>query len=117
MQYEKRALVVLLDKNERDATTQLLSRMGLAVNVVASGEEAVYWLEDHDCDLLVLDAQLPDMHAWTMLHDLKELIDLSQLPTIVFTSKPTLVPMHNVTTLVAPIPESHLRQVLGDLLA
>ena len=48
-------LVVDDVKEQRDLATEMLKKLNYAVSSVASGEEAVVYLKDHPCDLMVLD--------------------------------------------------------------
>ena len=40
---------------QRQIASEMLEKLGYAVNVAASGEEAVNYLTDHSADLIVLD--------------------------------------------------------------
>jgi len=42
-------------KEQRELATEMLNKLNYRVSSVASGEEAVMYLKDHPCDLMVLD--------------------------------------------------------------
>ena len=46
---------------QRQVATGMLSKLGYRVSAVASGEEAVEHLREHEADLLVLDMIMPDL--------------------------------------------------------
>jgi two-component system cell cycle sensor histidine kinase/response regulator CckA len=48
-------LVVDDIREQRDIASGMLSKLGYTVATVASGEDAIVWLEDHCVDLLILD--------------------------------------------------------------
>ncbi len=50
------AILVVDDvKEQRELATKMLTKLNYRVNAVASGEEAVEYLQDHTVDLVVLD--------------------------------------------------------------
>jgi CheY-like chemotaxis protein len=55
MGHGESVLVVDDMQEQRQVATTLLTRLGYQVNAVASGEEALAYLENHQVDLLVLD--------------------------------------------------------------
>jgi CheY-like chemotaxis protein len=59
---EPRALVVDDHPDIRSIMTRLLPRVGLVVAAEAeSGEEAVAWCDEHEVDVVIMDAQMPGM--------------------------------------------------------
>ncbi|RUM38815.1 MAG: hypothetical protein DSY57_02045, partial [Desulfobulbus sp.] len=51
----ERILVVEDQKNQREIARRLLARLGYEVHSVASGEEAVEFIKQHQVDLILLD--------------------------------------------------------------
>ena len=48
-----------MQKNQREVTCQLLTRLGYSAEAVSSGEEAIKYLEKLPADLIVLDMIMP----------------------------------------------------------
>ncbi len=111
----KEAVLAVRHNDEREAVTHLLEELNMLVHQANSGRDAIYILEDHACDFLVMDIQLGDMHAWKMLSTLKESVDLNTLPTIVIMDETTVVPLTNVTPVVRPVSMAKLKNVIINL--
>lgn len=111
----KEVVLAVRQQDERTAVTHLLNELHMTVHQAQTGRDAIYILEDHACDFLVMDIQLDDMHAWKMLYTLKESVDLSALPTIVIMDEPTVVPLNNVTPVVRPVSMAKLKNVIMKL--
>lgn len=111
----KEVVLAVRHADERQAVTDLLEEMHMIVHHAETGRDAIYLLEDHHCDFLVMDVKLADMHAWKMLHTLKESVDLSTLPTIVIMDEQTVVPLPNVTAVVRPVAMSKLKNIIFSL--
>ncbi len=101
--------------DERQAVTNLLKDLHMEVHHAESGMEAIHLLEDNSCDCLVMDIQLPDMHAWKMLGTLRESVNLKGLPTVVIMDEQAVVPLDNVTPVVRPVALAKLRHIIFDL--
>jgi CheY-like chemotaxis protein len=56
-------LVVDDESQQRDVTGKMLSMLGYTVTALASGEEAVAYLQDHTVDLLLLDMIMPGING------------------------------------------------------
>ena len=56
-------LVVDDEEDVRWALKMILTRSGYVVATASSGAEALCWLKDHGCDLILLDAKLGDMEG------------------------------------------------------
>lgn len=112
----KEAVLVVRHEDERQAMTRLLENdLQMVVRQAASGRDAIYIMEDHACDFLLMDIQLSDMHAWKMLNTLKESVDLSTLPIVVIMDEPTVVPLASVTAVVRPVAVARLKRVISNL--
>lgn len=111
----KEVVLVVRQDDERQAVASLLEELNMTVHHAETGQGAIYMLEDHDCDFLLMDVQLPDMHGWKMLGRLKESVDLTTLPTVVIMDEATVVPLPNVTVVVRPVSMAKLRNIIFSL--
>lgn len=111
----KKALLVVRQADERDAISGLLIDMDMDVDHALTGQEAIMMLEDKPFDCLIMDIQLPDMHAWSVLGTLKELIDLSRLPTIVIMDDAAVTALPSVTPVVRPVAMKRLQFIIQGL--
>ena len=111
----KEVVLAVRHDDERKAVTYLLEDLNMTVRQAESGRDAIFILEDHACDFLVMDIQLNDMHAWKMLSILKESVDLTSLPTIVIMDETSVIPLSNVTPVVRPVSMAKLKNVIVKL--
>lgn len=111
----KEVVLAVRHADERHAVSDLLEDLHMIVHHAESGQDAIYLLEDHACDFLVMDVQLSDMHAWKMLSRLKESVDVTALPTVVIMDEQTVVPLANVTPVVRPVSMAKLKHIIYDL--
>lgn len=114
---DKIAVLAVRFEDERDAINTLLESMQMQVIHAHSAQDAIRLIEDHDCDFLISDIQLNDMHALAMLGQLKEVIKLSQLPIVILTDEPAVVPLDNVTPIVRPFAIARLRRVIEGIIS
>ncbi|MHB8808605.1 MAG: response regulator [Desulfobulbaceae bacterium] len=56
-------LIVDDEWQQRDVTSKMLAMLGYTVNAVASGEEAIAYMQGHDVDLLLLDMIMPGLNG------------------------------------------------------
>lgn len=112
---KRNVVLAVREQEERIAVTALLEELDMMVQHAKTGQDAVYMVEDHDCDFLVMDIQLVDMHAWKVLSTLKESTDLNELPTLVIMDDATVVPLSNVTPVVRPVSVAKLKNVILSL--
>ncbi|MBL8161375.1 MAG: response regulator [Anaerolineae bacterium] len=113
----KQVVLLLSDADERAAIHELCAEMHMQVQVADSGAQALELLEDGHSDLLLMDLQPPDMHAWAMLAKVREISDLRQLPIIVLAEHSmsnqqsmALAVAKVDVYLVRPVSKSRLRQ-------
>ncbi len=64
----------------------ILSRSNFAVSTAASALDALAHLNNHPCDLMILDLLMPDMDGLTLLKQLRADPKFENLPIIVFTA-------------------------------
>lgn len=113
----KDVALVVRHEDERQAVADLLEELGMTVHHAQSGQSAIFLLEDHTTDFLVMDAKLEDMHAWQMIGILKESVDVFSLPTVIIADEPMGMPLTNVTVVVRPVSVAKLRQVIFGIFA
>ena len=113
---EKTVVMAMPQEDERDAIHDLLTEMDLTVHTASSGRDTIYLLEDHPPDLLILDQNLTDMHAFKLMMELKERVRISQLPIIVIADLHKVMPLDNITTLVRPVGIRLLQETVTSLL-
>lgn len=111
----KIVVLAVRQEDERTAINALLEDLGMEVHHAHSGKEAIMLLEDNHCDFLVVDIQLADMHAWTMLGTLKEIINLAHLPTLVLMDEQSVAPLFSVTPVVRPFAIARLRFIIWEI--
>ena len=66
-----------------------LIRKGLDVALAEDGYQALDWLRDNSCDLVLLDIMMPGMSGIEVLETLRETHDTAELPIIMVTAKDT----------------------------
>ncbi|GAB5490039.1 MAG: hypothetical protein Phog2KO_02540 [Phototrophicaceae bacterium] len=111
----KEVVLAVRHDDEREAVSCLLEELNMTVRQATNGRDAIFILEDHACDFLVMDIQLDDMHAWKMLSILKESVDLMTLPTIVIMDEASVIPLSNVTPVVRPVSMAKLKNIIVKL--
>lgn len=83
---EPRVLVVEDDRYSRDVTRHMFHYHHLAVDTVASAEEALEKLIDSCYLLVVIDLALPGMDGWALLRTLKATPTYAALPCVAITA-------------------------------
>ena len=116
MAHGKHVILAVRDPDEREVLATLLGQMGMVVSHAATGKDVIRIVEDESCDCLILDIQLPDLHAWTLLGTLKEIVDLYQLPTLVVMDEQSVIPLDHVTAIVRPVAITRLRLIIQNAL-
>src|SRR3982074_1064458 len=81
------AKLLVVDNEPRAAelTAELLRRAGYTVEVAANGTEALERVRTNTPDLMVLDYEMPDMHAPEVLDLLRSGADRVPFPVIILT--------------------------------
>lgn len=114
---DKIAVMAIPQKDEQQAIRELLESMDLTVHLAGTGRDTIFLLEDYQPDLLILDMNLTDMHAWKLLLELKERVDISEVPILVIANEHKVMPLDNITTVVRPVGLAQLRYTIWSLLA
>jgi adenylate cyclase len=88
---EHPATILVVDDNElnRDLLSRRLSKKGFEVALAEDAFEALSWLDDNYCDLVLLDIMMPGMSGVEMLEKIRQERDATELPIIMATAKDT----------------------------
>jgi CheY-like chemotaxis protein/HAMP domain-containing protein/signal transduction histidine kinase len=84
---KKSLLVVEDDPAEQMSIAELLSEEDIEIRTASSGAEALAALRETPSDCIVLDLRLPDMTGFEVLEKLRDDVQLSDIPVIVFTGR------------------------------
>ncbi len=86
---ERRVLVVEDNAVNQLVTVGMVSRMGLAVDAVATGREAITRLSRRDYDLVLMDCQMPEMDGYAATRHVRDpdsAVRNHQVPIIALTA-------------------------------
>ena len=64
-------LVVDDEREVAELLADILQSAGLTTTRAHSGQEAIHWLNEHDCDLILSDIRMPDMDGPALWRTLK----------------------------------------------
>jgi len=88
MLLEKPKIIVVDDSiSIRKYVSHFLTRAGYEVEVASDGFEALNKIGQIKVDLIVTDLEMPVMHGYELIAELKRVPDLSKIPIIVLTSR------------------------------
>jgi len=85
------ATILVVDDNElnRDLLSRRLSKQGFHTPLANDAFEALEWLDENHCDLILLDIMMPGMSGIEMLEKVRQTRNASELPVIMATAKDT----------------------------
>ncbi|MEO8382011.1 MAG: response regulator, partial [Acidobacteriota bacterium] len=83
----KSLLVVEDNEGQRQAIIELIGDDDVEITAVGSGEEALQLLRERRFDCMVLDLGLPDMSGFDFINKLKNELQVTDLPIIVYTGR------------------------------
>ncbi|OGW52059.1 MAG: hypothetical protein A2Z50_02925, partial [Nitrospirae bacterium RBG_19FT_COMBO_42_15] len=87
-QLEKPKIIIVDDSiSIRKYVSHFLTRAGYEVEVASDGFEALNKIGQIKVDLIVTDLEMPVMHGYELIAELKRVPDLSKIPIIVLTSR------------------------------
>ncbi len=80
--------VLIVEDNEmnRDLLSRRLSRKGFDVTLAVDGIDAMDKMREHDCDLVLMDMNLPIQDGWTTCQLMKDEPQWSHTPIIALTA-------------------------------
>jgi CheY-like chemotaxis protein len=113
----KRVVLAVNEPDERAIFRELIDNLKIEVLEAASGSAALELLEDNPTDLLIMDVQLNDMHAYQILGKAREIAGLRELPVIVITNEPNMsMTIARVDYLLRPVSVARLRHNIWKVL-
>ncbi|WP_262967213.1 response regulator, partial [Methylobacter psychrophilus] len=77
------ALVIEDELSSANLLTHHFEGEGLRVTCMASGEQALEWLQHNNPDLITLDLMLPGMDGWEVLSRIKQMPQLATVPIVI----------------------------------
>jgi signal transduction histidine kinase/CheY-like chemotaxis protein len=80
-------LVIEDDPVQAQSMIELIGGDDIVSTVVHTGTAALKHLKNQPCDCVVLDLGLPDMDGFTLIHTIKQELNLLTLPIIIYTGK------------------------------
>ena len=121
----KRLLIVDDNATNRKILTLQAQSWGMLSRAAASGDEALDWLRQGETfDLAILDMQMPKMDGLTLAFQIHSSPNYQKLPLVMLTSigkpetdDPNLATVEFAAFLTKPIKQSHLYNVLIQILA
>ncbi len=80
--------VLIVEDNEmnRDLLSRRLSRKGFDVTLAVDGIDAMEKMREHECDLVLMDMNLPIQDGWTTCQLMKDEPQWSNTPIIALTA-------------------------------
>jgi len=80
-------VLVIEDEPEvRNFASRVLELEGYRVLQTNNGDEGLRLVRESQVDLMLLDLKLPSSDGWLMLQQLKNNLELSSIPVVVFTA-------------------------------
>ncbi|MCG6536435.1 MAG: response regulator, partial [Syntrophales bacterium LBB04] len=68
-----RILVVDDEKNQRELLQGFLQKKGYATQAAEGGNQALVWLKENGCEVVLTDHKMPGMDGTTLLKEIKAL--------------------------------------------
>jgi CheY-like chemotaxis protein len=81
-------LILIVEDDDELATLTglMLKRAGFTAHRVASGQEAIDFIEQTRSDVVLLDLHLPEVNGWKVLERIHEIYGEGTIPVIVTTA-------------------------------
>ncbi len=83
----RKVLVVDDESVTRRVVTFALKSINVEVIDAEDGTQALELAQEHDLQLAIVDINLPDIDGFTVLHKLKQMPHLQDVPIIIFTAR------------------------------
>ena len=121
----KRLLIVEDNDTHRQILMQQAQSWGMLTSAAASGTEVLDWLSQGEVfDVAILDMQMPRMDGLTLAAEIRKHPSYQMLPLVMLTSigcseraNQTRLPVDLAAFLTKPIKQSHLYNVLNQILS
>lgn len=113
-------LVVDDDPAVRSLLSQWTMEQGCRVTSLAGGEDAMHWVKEHPCDLVLLDLMMPAPNGVETLRNLRR--DFPDLDVVIVTAyfdskmMDEVLEMGPMTMLKKPVDRDALNSVLGGII-
>jgi DNA-binding NtrC family response regulator len=114
-------LVIDDDINLNQTLAVILQRESYIVATTTNAAQAYRFLRQHECDLIILDFNLPDANGLSLLESLHQLY--SQLPVILLSGNPAIdqvVAPLNISLcscLMKPVDPTHILDCVNEILS
>jgi two-component system, chemotaxis family, sensor kinase CheA len=82
-----RILVVEDSITTRTLEQSVLEAAGYEVTTAVDGAEGLRWLQEHDCDLVIADVEMPRMDGLALCRAVRASSQLKQLPFVLVTAR------------------------------
>jgi len=116
-------VLVIEDEPEvRNFASRVLELEGYRVLQTNNGDEGLRLVRESQVDLMLLDLKLPSSDGWLMLQQLKNNLELSSIPVVVFTAsaaasqRARAMAMGAADYLVKPVSAIRLREAIASTL-
>lgn len=86
---ERKPVIMIVDDSNsvRNFVGSVLERNGFATVKASSGEEAVKKVNEHEIDLMITDLEMPGMHGFNLISQIREDSELNALPIVILTGR------------------------------
>ena len=81
-----KSILVIDDDKVNLATARMVLRDEYKVIPVTSGAQALIFLEKNDCDIILLDINMPEMNGFETLRKIREMQHCQHIPVIFLTA-------------------------------
>ncbi|MEO5342239.1 MAG: ATP-binding protein [Gammaproteobacteria bacterium SHHR-1] len=82
----KRILVVEDNELNQSVLSEILQRSGFRVALAGDGAQALAWLQQHNCDLVLMDLQMPNLDGFQTTQALRQKPQWADLPVVAMTA-------------------------------
>jgi CheY-like chemotaxis protein len=114
---QRTALVVNYDTWERWFTTEVLVDQGYEVVGASNGASGLRLVEQHQCDVILLDLALPELAGLDLLQQLKTMESTREIPVIVLGTSPKAQPETAEGCVPRPLDKTRVMTEVGRCLA
>ncbi len=80
-------IIVEDEPNIAESLTFILGRAGYDVHCVADGDAAIFEIQNHRPNLVILDVMLPGRSGIEILHDIRKAAPIASIPVLMLSAK------------------------------